>query len=376
MKRNHSCSTNINLKTDSGGECDEKHIGNTPRSIMTKGNSVANGTRYGNFIKGNRDKLMMAYRREPTHDYMMAGACDVFYKGEIHFFGGQKWYNLTRQHFVIETDRGKSNLPKMRKEKNLAIEFEYPKCMEMTREIFGSWISKTFVILCFGNFEKNSCYSFDDKENQLTLMGYSNVGHYRGGLQTYQRHLLTVGNEDGRLGNKKTELNKNGDFNWTFVDPEFTFKTSEKSIGISRHSMMTIKSSDINEEYIILIGGVEYTKSVGRNEWGWNSPVSETNVLKNVFKFNGTWFSFGKLNKPRWNHSSIYWNGAVYVIGGQQLREQDWDYSESNQTGTKMEIWKIKDSPYEFQTTLNWPELFNWKTPYLFIVSDSFFPDH
>ena len=344
----HQCSTNLNTDIFSD-ECSEFHVGNTPRSIITKGNSVTLGTQYGNFIHGNKDKLMISYRREPSHDYMMAGACDVYYKGEIHFFGGQKLYNLTRQHFVIDTDRGKSYLAKMRQEKNLAIEFEYPSCMQMTREIFGSWISKTFVILCFGNFEKNSCYSFDDKANKLTLMGYSNVGHYKGGLQTYQRHLLTVGNEDGRFGNKKTELNKNGDFNWTFVDPEFTFETPGKSI--FGHSMMTMKSSDINEEYIILIGG-----------------MVEHYAQENVFNFNGTWCSFGQLNKPRWDHSSIYWNGAVYVIGGLH----SWDEWKP----TKMEIWKIKDSPYEFQTTVNWPELFNWRTPYLFIVSDSFFPDH
>ena len=58
----HSCSTNILLNTESISYCIEKHIGNTPRSIMTKGNSVAIGTQYGNFIKGNRDKLMISYR--------------------------------------------------------------------------------------------------------------------------------------------------------------------------------------------------------------------------------------------------------------------------------------------------------------------------
>ena len=234
--------------------------------------------------------------------------------------------------------------------------------MQMTYEIFGPWISETFVMLCFGFFDKNSCYSFDDKKNKLTLMGHSNFGHYKGGLQTYQRQILTVGNKDGRFGNKKTELKKIGDFPWRYVDPEFSFMTPEKSI--FGHSMMTIKSSDINEEYIILIGGVEET--IDKNGWGsW-----DFNVRKNVFKFNGTWSSFGQLNKPRWDHSSIYWNGAVYVIGGIHGWFDDWN------SGTKMEIWKIKDSPNEFQTTVNWPELFNWRTPYLFIVSDSFFPDY
>ena len=342
----------------SGSGCDwEYHIGNTPRSIMTKGKSRLPGPLYGNFHPGNEDKLMISYRREPKHDYMMAGACDVFYKGEIHFFGGQKSFNLTRQHFVIETDRGKySPLTKMRQEKNLPLDFEYPSCLQMTYEDF--WTSKTFVRICFGKFQKNSCYSFDDKKNTLNFLGYSNVGHYKGGLQRYQRHLLTVGNKDDRFGNKKTELmeTKNGDFPWTFVDPEYTFKTLGKSI--FDHSMMTIESSNINKEYIILIGGVGQTGSGYRAEY---------NVQKTVFKFNGTWSPFGELNKPRWDHSSIYWNGAVYVIGGRH----DWDDS-----GAKMEIWKIKDSPNEFQTTVNWPELFNWRTPYLFIVSDSFFPDY
>ena len=43
---------------------------------------------------------------------------------------------------------------------------------------------------------------------------------------------------------------------------------------------------------------------------------------------------------------------------------------------TKMEIWNIEDSPNEFQTTENWPELDDWMNPHLFIVPDSFFPDH
>ena len=38
--------------------------------------------------------------------------------------------------------------------------------------------------------------------------------------------------------------------------------------------------------------------------------------LGNVFKFDATWSPFGALKKPRKGHASIYWNGAVYVIGG------------------------------------------------------------
>ena len=113
---------------------------------------------------------------------------------------------------------------------------------------------------------------------------------------------------------------------------------------------MAVESSDINEEYVLLIGG--------RNIQG---------PLRDVLKFNGTWFPFGQLNKPRRNHNSIRWNGAVYVIGGRY----NW-----NDRNTKMEIWNIQDSPDQFETTENWPELFHWEYPHLFIVADSFFPDY
>ena len=66
------------------------------------------------------------------------------------------------------------------------------------------------------------------------------------------------------------------------------------------HSLVTVESSDIKEEYVLLIGGYDGQSS-----------------LADVFKFNGTWTTFGKLNKPRHSHNSIYWNGAVYIIGGE-----------------------------------------------------------
>ena len=98
---------------------------------MTKGNSVAIGTKYGNFIRGNKDKLMISYRREPSHDYTMFGACGVLFEGEIHFFGGWNYtiddgdnldFDLTRQHFVIETKR-RGQLVQMTKKQDLEIEF-------------------------------------------------------------------------------------------------------------------------------------------------------------------------------------------------------------------------------------------------------------
>ena len=82
------------------------------------------------------------------------------------------------------------------------------------------------------------------------------------------------------------------------------------------------------------------------------------------------WFQVGKLKKPRVFHSSIYWNEAVYVIGGYN------DNNVDNFENTKMEIWNITDSPDRFKTKEIWPELFYWSKPHLFIVPDSFFTDN
>ena len=158
-----------------------------------------------------------------------------------------------------------------------------------------------------------------------------------------------------------------------------------------QHSLVTIPSSDTNEEYVLLIGGM-------------NQDLSKDfyHPLDTVFKFNGTWSPFGLLNKPRYDHSSIYWNGAVYVIGGRPGKAWSDAWGEPNPSEPnpfliqyfnfsftpiyefkedvphriKMEIWNIKDSPDQFESTENWPELFDWKNPHLFIVPDSFFPDY
>ena len=340
----HGCSTNLNVDGDSVGDyitdCNELHIGNTPRSIMTKGTSTRRKNRlpgylYRNFDPGNEDKLMISYRRERSHDYRMDSACGVSYKGEMHFFGGKRWWNrdYSRQHFSIETRRSEQ-LVKLLKKEDLTIGFEDSSC-----SIFAN-----AVILCFDFDHSQSCHLFDDK---LTYIGDSKYNHDFGGLTRYKHSLLTIG---GLIdGNQKTEMmkrNKNGTFTWSVVEPNFQFSADD---AISDHSLVTIESNDMHDEYVLLIGGYAADTS------------------KDVFKFNGTWSSFGQLNKPRYYHKSIYWDGAVYVIGG--------IHNEYDQN-TKMEIWKIDDSPDHFQTTEKWPELFNWQVPHLFIVPDSFFPDH
>ena len=154
--------------------------------------------------------------------------------------------------------------------------------------------------------------------------------------------------------NQKTEIIKmdeNKKCSWSVVEPDSKFGPGES---IYYHSLVTVESSDINEEYVLLIGG-----------------LTNRRRMKNIFKFNGTWLIFGQLKKPRRYHNSIYLNGAVYVIGG-RTKKDGFDVEHK----TKIEIWNIKDSPDQFKTKENWPELFSWDNPHLFIVPDSFFPDH
>ena len=320
---------------------------------MTKGNSISYGTPYGNFIRGNKDKLMITYRREPSHDYTMYLACGVLFEGEMHFFGGYNYYDgndFTRQHFVIETRRS-GQLVKMTKKEDLEIGFKNPSCssLEITSEYFP-WFRTNVVIICFDEYQTRSCYSFNGK---LKYICDSKFGHYAvlSGLTKYRGNHLTVGGPF----TQKTEILKmdeNKKYSWSVVEPDFKFTRGKN---IESHSLVTVEPSDINNEYVLLIGGL----NGGLNR--------ESKTLKKVFKFNGTWFSFGKLNKRRGSHNSIYWNGAVYVIGGEY---------DADDNKTKIEIWNIKDSQDKFITTENWPELFSWFYPHLFIVPDSFFPDY
>ena len=160
-------------------------------------------------------------------------------------------------------------------------------------------------------------------------------------------------------------IEKNGDFIWSSADSWRMHRLGDiegdSNVTVTR-SLVSIPRSDINEEYVLHIGGA--------TTGGENSVTSV--IPMPVFKFNGTWSDFGMLNKPRTYHSSIYWNGAVYVIGGFSFNLPIDSYN----ARAKMEIWKIEDSPDEFKTSENWPELNQWMNPYLFIVPDSFFPDY
>ena len=195
-------------------------------------------------------------------------------------------------------------------------------------------------------------------------------------MAKYKKNLVTVGgNDSGReslpeastsdffayysnLEKKEaTEImeRKNGTFIWSVVE-------SNLFEDLNGHSLLTIPPSEITEEYVLLIGGLVRSH---------NKAVSNFNGKSDaIFKFNGKWSFFGKLNRSRSDHNAIYWNGAVYVIGGRIVNHSTWLQE------TKMEIWKIADSPSEFKTTENCPELYDWIDPHLFIVSDSIFPDY
>ena len=338
---------------------------------MTKGNSISLGTPYGNFIRGNNDKLMISYRREASHAYTMNGACGVLFEGEMHFFGGERpcydrqgvscfqfestgYLNindLSRQHFVIETKRSEQ-LVKMTKKEDLEVGFDNPLCssFEMTSENFPLY-GANVVILCFG-YDSKSCYLFDGK--MIYFIGDSKHHHSWGGLTKYKNTILTVGggfySPSGTFyGNQKTEILKqdeNQNSSGPPVEKDFKFTRGE---WIIEHSLVTVESSNLDTEYVLLIGGM--------NRW---------RSLKKVFKFNDGWFPFGKLKKSRSEHNSIYWNGAVYVIGG--------NYETDGKT--KIEIWNTEDTPDKFKTNENWPELFSWVDPHLFVVPDSLFPDY
>ena len=179
----------------------------------------------------------------------------------------------------------------------------------------------------------------------------------------YKQNLLTVGGTPKqscpfkcRYKNHTTEIlerNSDGKYIWSTVDPDFKFTNRGIMQG---HSLVNIKSSDMTEEFILLSGGYD---------------DDNNKFMELVYKFNGIWHLFGQLRRPRGQHNSIYWNGAVYFIGGVH------DYSELDEDfRVRMEIWKIQDFPDRFETTENWPKLFKWEKPHLFIVPDSFFPDH
>ena len=226
------------------------------------------------------------------------------------------------------------------------------------------WSTKTIVILCFDGIGNKYCWSFDgDVPGKLTEISDSNFGHWTGGLTRYNKNLITVGGMGWSGTHQETELmerNQNGTFTWSVLKSDFIFTPSKK---ISYHSLITIPTSYENEEYALLIGGID-------GDWG------QSKSLESVFKYNGTWFPFGQLKNPRQFHNSIYWNRSVFVIGGTWRNEIMAQSLEKRLDKTKIEVWDMNHSPDQFATNEKWPELFGWRKPHLFIVPDAFFPDY
>lgn len=379
----HECSTSIYLNNslETNG-CIEKNLGQQPRSIMTKGASTrAKSPRpYGNFDPGNDDKLMISYLREREVQYSLTDTCGVVYEGNMHFFGGSNfgrsndgYGDFRSQHLVIEKTSGK--LPRLIQKELLDLRIGSASCsvFEWQSNRFP-YLDENAVFICFAVQFKRSCVKFDGKFEYLRenyIKSYDSVyRHLRSGLVKYNGKLFTFASENEPYFATELMERHNGSFRWTYLDTEFSFTGGSV---FQQISLVTVDSVDTNNEFVLLIGGKTTSRAIGLYQTEIVTPSDD------VYKFNGTWFHFGKLMHTRSFFSSIYWNGRVYIIGGKydwynELNESDW-WSETNYgSNTNIEIWDIADSPDKFQTSENWPVLFTWNDPHLFIVPDSFFP--
>ena len=380
----HECSTSVYLNNSlrSNG-CIEKNLGEQPRSIMTKGTSTrAKSPRpYGNFDPGNEDKLMISYSRDRQEQYSLDSACGVVYEGNMHFFGGSNfgrsndgYGDFRSQHLVIEKSKGK--LPRLIQKELLDLRISSPACsvFEWPSERFP-YLDETAVFICFAIEFSRSCVKFDGNfeylSENLIKTYYSYFHHNDAGLVKYNGKLLTFGGANE--AHLATELMEryNGSFRWTHVQTDFGFTNGHI---LQDYSLVTVDSVDFKDEFVLLIGGNTIPAVLHLYEEATLMPSED------VYKFNGTWFHFGKLMHARHHFSSIYWNGRVYIIGGQymynsrELNESEWWSKTNYGRDTNIEIWNIIESPDRFQTSENWPILFSWFNPHLFIVSDSFFP--
>ena len=80
-----------------------------------------------------------------------------------------------------------------------------------------------------------------------------------------------------------------------------------------------------------------------------------------VHKYNGNWSFFGNLQKTRAGHRSVFLNGRVFIIGGNENGDNEW---------MKTETWDTSKSRFETEST--WPELNDWTTysNHVFIIPD------
>ena len=77
-----------------------------------------------------------------------------------------------------------------------------------------------------------------------------------------------------------------------------------------------------------------------------------------------------------WYHGTMMTSSITSRPLGALFSEQNCQEAYTTYDKTKIEIWNIKESPDQFKTKENWPELFGWAFPHLFIVPDSFLSDY
>ena len=309
--------------------------GTNEGAVITRGLSSHLNMTSNVFKIGNQDKIITSFNTNKNFEYSIQGTCGVIYQGLIHFFGGSWDRKHQNQHFGFDEKRNFVQY------KNLAIDLKFRQCTTfMISKSNSQCAPKEVVLLCFDYNQKRTCHQYDDGE--LTHFADTKDDHWLASLGKYKDLLITVGDSDD---NQKTEIlhgpfNK-GEYGWTFGR---NYKFSQTGV-IYAYSMVNIPQMGYNEEYLLLIGGKHSTD----------------NYSDKIYKYNGNWRFFGKLQKTRAYHESVLLNGRVITIGGKENNDNQW---------IKTETWDMSKSKFETEST--WPELNNWVSDsnYVFIIPD------
>ena len=97
-----------------------------------------------NFKLGNQDKLIDSFNT--NEKYTINGACGVYFKGQIHFFGGwnhPQWaknFNYENQHFGFNKN---GNFVKY---ENLDVNFHLPQCISFNFQTKQGFKIRTYLI--------------------------------------------------------------------------------------------------------------------------------------------------------------------------------------------------------------------------------------
>ena len=316
------------------------------KAVITRGLSTYLDKTAKLYKIGNKDKILTPFNTNGNVEYQLEGACGVLYQGLIHFFGGfdNRYRN---QHFGFDGNRNFVQY------KSLVMSFTIPQCSTLNISKPNSQsCDREFVLLCFDAYHDKNCYKYEADE--LTHFADAAYGHYHARLGKYRDQLITVGDYANHQKTEILDRSDNEQYKWT-LGSNTKFSSTGK---IYDYSMVNIPQIGFQEEFLLLIGG-EYSGGVYSDR---------------VYKFNGKWSFFGRLQKKRAFHSSVFLNGKVLIIGGQswgQSGDQSWGIiSEDHRKWLKTEIWDSSKSHFETEST--WPELNYW-TSYsnlVFIIPD------